>query len=198
MTPLPFCGNHVPCQGQGGTALAATLRGPGCYGRCWFPKTLSRVSICCALLREDAQGEERAGVFYLSAKAVSAQRTEAAVSGCVHSSLSHCRDEGEAGAVICAATHVKSRYCRWKSQAETGTQPHHCLMSLSPTPALLLCFRQGRRVALLHAGRVCALGSAFCTGQVGFGEPPEQGKDPLGAGCRVKTGGGSSMEETVG
>lgn len=33
---------------------------------------------------------------------------------------------------------------------------------------------------------------------MGFGEPPEQGKDLLGAGHRVETRGGSSMGEKVG
>ena len=53
VTPFPFHGNHLPCQGQWGMALTATLWAPGCYGIYPLPKILSRVCICSALLTGD-------------------------------------------------------------------------------------------------------------------------------------------------
>lgn len=135
---------------------------------------------------------KRSRVFCVSAKAVSVQRRGAVLSGCLPSSLSHCRHEGEPGAVICVAIHVKINIPYGNHR---HTLPYHCLMSLSPTP-VLLCSRKGRRVTLLNA-ELCALGSAFCMRPVGFGEPAEHGKVLLGAGHRVDTRGGSSMEEKM-
>lgn len=64
-------------------------------------------------------------------------------------------------------------------------------MSLSPlasTPVL----RAGKE------GGSAQCREGLCPGHVGFGEPPEQGKDLLGAGHRTDTRGGSTVEEKVG